>query len=569
MISAFGPTAERLAKRLPELEAIVCDPGFMSPAYVAAVERRVAGTPFSLMLLLDDPRASFALSVAHHILVSTADHDERQRAFQSLALGETIVNGQPAREIWPQLLPPDFAGHELFALADAILVRSSVERARLAPFYRRSRPIVRVLAEPTVPRVGARRGRMSVVVWAPHRSGAETALEAFALAEFRGPVTIVCADGRLDTLAGPAFMPPDDPRMRAALETAGVVVCPDVGDPGEAVAFARAGFTVVAPVTSGAAEYIERLTTYDAANIRSLWEAVASAFGRPTGGVRAFAAPPPAPKIPALPASVVEPPLVSVVIPTYNRRADLERVLGTLARQIYPNIEVVVVNDAGEAVDDVVARYPVARVVNQAVNAGVIRTTMAGLRVARGAYIQFLADDDVLYPDHIQRLLGAMLRCDAAAAHGNTLIRYEERGADGAWETTGFNALVFNDSATPTDALLSTPIAGQAMLVRRDVFEQIGAWREDSLLADQEFQFRLWRAFPSVWVDNMTAEWTIREASNFSRTVNSADELARIFNELHPVEGRPLVDADRARALNAVAARPPGYIFPASFLVPR
>jgi hypothetical protein len=194
---------------------------------------------------------------------------------------------------------------------------------------------------------------------------------------------------------------------------------------------------------------------------------------------------------------------------------------------------------------------------------------MAGFRAAQGAFIQFLADDDVLYPDHLQRLIAVMLREDAAAAHGNTLIRYQERDADGRWKTVGFNAVIFNESATPSDALISTQVSGQAMCIRRDVFDRIGAWREDTFLADQEFQFRLWRSYPSVWVDHMTSEWTIREKTNFSATVeNSAQELARIFNEFHPVEGRPLIETYRSQALDNVAARPAGAIFPASFIVP-
>jgi hypothetical protein len=128
----------------------------------------------------------------------------------------------------------------------------------------------------------------------------------------------------------------------------------------------------------------------------------------------------------------------------------------------------------------------------------------------------------------------------------------------------GFNTVVFVESTTPTEALISTPIAGQAILVRRDVFDEIGGWREDTFLADQEFQFRLWRKHPVVWIDNVTAEWRVRGTDNFSGKVESGPELQRIFDEFHPVEGRPLLEANRRATIENVLSRPPGFIFPAT-----
>ena len=57
--------------------------------------------------------------------------------------------------------------------------------------------------------------------------------------------------------------------------------------------------------------------------------------------------------------------------------------------------------------------------------------------------MQFLADDDWLFPDHLERLATAMIRCGAKIAHANALIRYVTRLEDGTLKTTGYNAGVF------------------------------------------------------------------------------------------------------------------------------
>ena len=153
-----------------------------------------------------------------------------------------------------------------------------------------------------------------------------------------------------------------------------------------------------------------------------------------------------------------------------------------------------------------------------------------------------------------------MLRSGAKAAHSNVLIRYVTRLEDGTVKTTGYNADIFMETATPSEALVCTPIAGHAVLWHCSVIHEIGGWREDCALADQEIQLRAFQRYAFVWVDHMTAEWRVH-TSNFSRTADSLGEQRRIFEELHPISGRPLLDQIRKQSLEKIASRPPGYVF--------
>jgi hypothetical protein len=155
-------------------------------------------------------------------------------------------------------------------------------------------------------------------------------------------------------------------------------------------------------------------------------------------------------------------------------------------------------------------------------------------------------------------------------AHGNTLIRYQELIPGAEPKTIGYNANVFNESATPTDALISTAIAGHSLIFRRDIFEQIGTWREDCILADQEFQLRAINHYMLVYVDQMTTEWRVRGSDNLSARNDSTIDLRRVYEELHPVPERPHVQLRRKEILANVGRRTQGvFAFPPTLEVGR
>ncbi len=111
---------------------------------------------------------------------------------------------------------------------------------------------------------------------------------------------------------------------------------------------------------------------------------------------------------PALEGAAQETPLVSIVVRTKDRPHLLRRALESLARQTYPRVEAVVINDGGEDVTSVVGgvqgRFE--SLVHRVISPGIGRTRAAnvGISMARGRWIGFLDDDDLLLPRAIQRL---------------------------------------------------------------------------------------------------------------------------------------------------------------------
>ncbi|HZG75654.1 MAG TPA: glycosyltransferase family 2 protein [Paenibacillus sp.] len=115
-------------------------------------------------------------------------------------------------------------------------------------------------------------------------------------------------------------------------------------------------------------------------------------------------------------------PTISVITPTYNRPRTVAELLEALSRQTFADFEVLLVNDAGERIDDVVALYPSLRVeiVNLPVNSYHVWARNAALPHVRGEWIMPIDDDDLIVPDHMETMLGES--ADADLVYGDVEI---------------------------------------------------------------------------------------------------------------------------------------------------
>ncbi|MDQ3809566.1 MAG: glycosyltransferase, partial [Chloroflexota bacterium] len=101
-------------------------------------------------------------------------------------------------------------------------------------------------------------------------------------------------------------------------------------------------------------------------------------------------------------------PVVSVIIPTYNRAAYLREAVASVRAQTYATWELIVVDDG--STDDTWAylsslREHRLRVIAQAHCGNPASLRNVGLRAARGEYIAFLDSDDLWAPEKLETQL--------------------------------------------------------------------------------------------------------------------------------------------------------------------
>lgn len=119
-----------------------------------------------------------------------------------------------------------------------------------------------------------------------------------------------------------------------------------------------------------------------------------------------------------------EPPLFSVVVPTYNRRDTIVAAVESALQQTVRDIELIVVDDG--STDDTLGLLaaipdPRLRVIVQA-NAGAAAARNRGIEEARGKYVAFLDSDDRFFPDHLGDLLPLLAKGNDVVAYSRVVV---------------------------------------------------------------------------------------------------------------------------------------------------
>lgn len=150
-------------------------------------------------------------------------------------------------------------------------------------------------------------------------------------------------------------------------------------------------------------------------------------------------------------------PLVSVIIPSYNKAAFLRESVESALNQSYKNLDVVIVNDGSsdntsEVARKIVESYPQRHVrIVEKPNGGISDARNAGIAAARGRIVVTLDGDDLIDPSFVDEGLKAMRQfgCNLVTCHVK-LFGVTER----IWEPLPFNSYSLRyDNSIPTLAM--------------------------------------------------------------------------------------------------------------------
>jgi glycosyltransferase involved in cell wall biosynthesis len=235
-------------------------------------------------------------------------------------------------------------------------------------------------------------------------------------------------------------------------------------------------------------------------------------------------------------------PLVSAIIPTYNRAHIVCEAVESVFQQTYANIETIVVDDG--STDDTLARLRQyggrVRVVTQA-NAGPAAARNRGIEIARGEFIAFLDSDDIWLPPKTERQVALLQRAGNSVSSCLSNIMMKWNSGDRA----SFDIACLYPSAeegvwTNVDEVLATRFVlfDQGIMIRREVLEKIGGF--DAAIRyheDLEFPQRLSLEGPWAFIATPLVIW--RESMTNSVYKNSirdevcAGECAVTVFEMH------------------------------------
>jgi GT2 family glycosyltransferase len=189
---------------------------------------------------------------------------------------------------------------------------------------------------------------------------------------------------------------------------------------------------------------------------------------------------------------------VSVVIPNYNQRNLLDRVLRDLSLQQRLPEEVVVVDNGSNDDSVTLARKHGVRVIEMGSNQGFSRAVNRGVREARGEVVAILNNDVELDTEWLARLLDTMETTGAWFATGKILQAGSTGTIDGTYDEVSRAACAWRCGEGRPDGPLwskSSQVSFAsftAALFRKELFRDIGFLDEsfNSYLEDVDFGLR-------------------------------------------------------------------------------
>jgi glycosyltransferase involved in cell wall biosynthesis len=178
-------------------------------------------------------------------------------------------------------------------------------------------------------------------------------------------------------------------------------------------------------------------------------------------------------------------PLVSVIIPTYNRAAMVGRAIESVLAQSFRDYELIVVDDGsddgtGQALSGYRDRITVLRQSNRGVSAARNR----GIRQSKGRLIAFLDSDDLWLPEKLSRQISFFRdRPEALICQTEEIWIRNGRRVNPKKRHRKLSGDIFLPSL---ELCLVSP---SAVMLRRPLFDKIG-WFDESLPACEDYD--LW-----------------------------------------------------------------------------
>ena len=110
---------------------------------------------------------------------------------------------------------------------------------------------------------------------------------------------------------------------------------------------------------------------------------------------------------------MTKPPLVSVIVPTYNNEKYLANCLNSLLAQTFQDFEIIDIDDGStDQTTKLLETYkanPHIRVHTQP-NSGISAARNQGLKLSRGQFISFVDSDDCVNPNFLEKLIAPLLQ---------------------------------------------------------------------------------------------------------------------------------------------------------------
>lgn len=190
---------------------------------------------------------------------------------------------------------------------------------------------------------------------------------------------------------------------------------------------------------------------------------------------------------------MINTPVVSVIVPVYNRPSLLRRALISLEQQTFPQWECIIVDDGSTDTTLLVAQEFAKKDsrfhIQQNGHQGANKALNEGIYLASGVYISLLDSDDEYLPDHLEK------RVSTLQDNPDIDILY------GGMKIIGDEYVLDKYDLTKKISLYDPEVyVGGTFFGKREVFTSLNGFKDLSYAADSDFMVRAKEKFSSFRV---------------------------------------------------------------------
>ncbi len=208
---------------------------------------------------------------------------------------------------------------------------------------------------------------------------------------------------------------------------------------------------------------------------------------------------------------MIKDPLVSVIIPTFNRCRFLKRAILSALGQSYNNLEILVISDGStDATSEVVSliKDPRVKYFWHEKNNGLVATRNTGVKKSSGEFITFLDDDDEWLSQKISKQLAVFKDVDSSAGlvFTNGYSEYENDRFVRGGMPSGIIYHPKKDHFFPLRALIPPP---SSWMLRKAIMDEIGNFDENmrNHWDDGDYLVRLALKYPIYFLNEELVVW--------------------------------------------------------------
>jgi hypothetical protein len=226
-------------------------------------------------------------------------------------------------------------------------------------------------------------------------------------------------------------------------------------------------------------------------------------------------------------------PLVSVVLPVYNREASVSRAIESVLAQTYRPIELIVVDDGStDGTRRAIEQFGGRITLLSQPHAGAYAARNLALRQARGELVAFIDSDDIWLPHRLSAQVPLMARPEVGLVFGDAIHVTPHRRTG----RTCFGVSPPHRGWVAPKFAWANFVPTICVLVRRSILEEAGGFPEThALSADYLMWFRIALRHEFDYVNEPIAEYTVHAegiSADLGRAVEArlqlfSGELAR------------------------------------------